>query len=103
MDMRNNIDEFQTWLSILSKDKTHIKNFDLFGTRAAILWNDGDEKIYVISITSFSRGVPQTNKYDYFWFNLHGGYWSGKAPRGCTDKIKEEIRTVFEVALTKRL
>ena len=93
--MSSDIDGFQLWLSILSKDKKHVKNFDLFGTRAAILWNEGDEEINIISITSFSHGVPQTHKYDYFWFNLHGGYWSGKAPRGCADKIREEIKTLF--------
>jgi hypothetical protein len=93
--MSNDVDQFKVWLSILSKDKKHIKNFDLFGTRATILWNDGDEEIYVISITSFSHGVPQTNKYDYFWFNLRGNYWSGMAPRGCSEKIREEIKRLF--------
>jgi hypothetical protein len=99
--MAKDADEFQTWLSILMKDKKRVRHFDLFGTRAAVLWNDGDTEVYVISITSFSGGVPQTNKYDYFWYNLGGGYWSGKSPRGCTDRIKEELGTMFGASAAK--
>lgn len=86
-----NLDDFDRWISILNKDKKKIHNFDLFGTRAAVLWNDCEDEIYVVCITSFKNGHPQTAKYDYFGYNIHKKYWSWKPPRGCAERVKEEL------------
>jgi len=89
-------DDFELWVSILEKDKKNAKHFQLFGTRAAILWNDSDNEIEVVCLNRFNSGEPEKgSKYDHFGFDLKGWYWTVYTPRGAADKIKEEIQGIF--------
>lgn len=84
--------DYQIWVDVLSKDKSNIEEFDLFGTKAAIVWNDGDDEVTIICITSFRNKEPQTNKWDYYSFNIREEYWAGMQPRGSPARIREELK-----------
>lgn len=89
-------DEFELWVSILEKDKRNVKHFQLFDTRAALLWNDNENEIEVVCLNRFNNGTAEKgSKYDHFGFDLKGWYWTVYTPRGAADKIKEEIQGVL--------
>jgi hypothetical protein len=75
-------DEYEFWLDIFKEEKSNIKEFDLFGTKAAIAWNDGDDVVIVICITAFTNKKPITKTWNYFEFNIKERYWIGRTPRG---------------------
>ena len=87
-------DDYFNWVSVLKERNPNIKKFDLFGTKAAILWKSGAREVEVVCLTAFSKGVPSTKKYEYFSFNIHEWYWSGVQPRGCATQIKEQLKIV---------
>jgi len=89
-------DDFELWVSILEKEKRNIKHFQLFGTKAALLWNDDDNEIEVVCLNRFNGGRPEKgSKYDHFGFDLKGWYWTIYTPHGAAEKIKDEIQRLF--------
>jgi hypothetical protein len=84
--------DYHLWLSILRKRNPNIEEFELFGTKAAILWAEGAEEVEIVCLTGFNKGKPETKKYDYFSFNIKEWYWSGKMPRGCSSNIKDQLK-----------
>jgi len=54
--------DFERWVSIIKKDKKNIKLFELFGTKAAVLWNDGEDEIEVVCLNSFTNGMPEKGR-----------------------------------------
>jgi len=85
-------DDFKSWLNVFKNKRSNMKEFDLFGTKAAIVWSDGDEEVVIICITAFQKQKPITNKWDYFEFNVEEKYWSGAAPKGSSARIREELK-----------
>ena len=89
-----NDDDYDIWLNIFKKDKANIKEFDLFGTRAAVAWNDGDDEAVIICITAFRNGEPITKKWDHYEFNIREKYWAGMQPKGSPARIREELKSL---------
>lgn len=87
-------DKYEVWLKVFSEEKSNIREFDLFGTKAAIAWNNNDVEIIVICITAFRNGKPITNKFDYFGFNVKDKYWTGVTPTGSPARIREELKSI---------
>lgn len=89
-------DDYQSWVSILSEKNPKKSEFQLHGTKAAIVWGEKgfEDVVQVVCITSFSKGVPATQKYEYYQFDIAGWYWSGMQPRGCATDIKKYIKSL---------
>ncbi|MCD6296217.1 MAG: hypothetical protein J7M30_03585 [Deltaproteobacteria bacterium] len=87
-------DDYEIWLNIFKKEKSNIKEFELFGTKAAIAWNDGDAEVVIICITSFRNQEPVTKKWDNFEFNVREKYWTGITPKGSPARIREELKSI---------
>ncbi len=85
-------DDYEIWFDIFKNEKSNIKEFDLFGTKAAIAWNEGDEEVVIICITAFRNSEPITKKWDHFEFNVRDKYWSGIQPKGSPARIREELK-----------
>ena len=85
-------DDYEIWLKIIKEEKTHFSEFDLFGTKAAICWNDNDEEVKVICITAFRNQKPITKKWDHFDFNIQEKYWVSVTPRGSPAMIREQLK-----------
>ena len=90
-------DDYSIWVSILKEEKPNTYDFDLLGTRATILWKDDDPEVSVVCITQFANGIPKTNKYDHFDFNIKEWYWCRTTPRGSADAIKKKFEELFRV------
>lgn len=84
-------DDHDIWVHILKDGYPHISSFELFGTKASVLWNEGDPEIEVVCVTAFVNGAPKTKKWDHFAFHVHEGYWIGVKPRGCAAEIRQVI------------
>jgi len=89
---RKHSDDYEIWLSVFKEEKSNIKEFDLFGTKAAVAWNEGDNEITVICITAFQNQQPITKKWDHFEFNIEEKYWTGATPKGSPARIREELK-----------
>ncbi|MGH2509493.1 MAG: hypothetical protein ACRDHZ_19115 [Ktedonobacteraceae bacterium] len=87
-------DDYEIWLDIFKKEKSNIREFDLFGTKAAIAWNEGDSEVVVICATEFRSQEPITKKWDNYEFNIEEKYWSRIAPKGSAERIREEIKVL---------
>jgi hypothetical protein len=87
-------DDYEIWLDIFKKEKSNIKEFDLYGTKAAIAWNDGDSEAVVICITAFTNQEPTTKKWDHFEFDIKDKYWTSVTPRGSASRIREELASL---------
>jgi hypothetical protein len=85
---------YSTWLAVFREQKRNIKEFDLFGTKAAIAWNDEEKEVTVICITEFRNGKPATKQWDYFDFDVEDKYWPGASPRGSAKRIREELKAL---------
>ncbi|MGH1432436.1 MAG: hypothetical protein ACRBB4_15130 [Neptuniibacter sp.] len=88
--------DYYRWVSVLKDNKPNIHEFDLFGTKAAILWKESSSEVEVVCLTAFNKGSPTTKKYDYFTFNIKDWYWLGTQPRGCANQVKEHLKGVQE-------
>lgn len=88
--------DYQSWVSILSAKNPHISEFQLYGTKAAVIWGEkgAEDVVQVVCITSFSKGVPVTKKYEYYQFDIAGWYWSYMAPRGSAGEVKSYIKSL---------
>ncbi|MGE0810288.1 MAG: hypothetical protein AB7N69_06685 [Immundisolibacter sp.] len=84
-------DDYEIWLDVFKKEKIHVEEFDLYGTKAAITWNAGDSEVTVICITEFTNKMPSTKKWDHFDFNIKDKSWIGTTPRGSATRIREEL------------
>jgi hypothetical protein len=89
-------EDYQFWVSILSEKNSHISEFQLYGTKAAIIWGEKGfgNSVQVVCITSFSKGTPATKKYECYQFDIAGWYWGGMQPRGCASEIKKYIKSL---------
>jgi hypothetical protein len=89
-------DDYQSWVSILSEKNPHLSEFQLYGTKAAVIWGeDGmEDVVQVVCITSFNKGVPVTKKYEYYQFDIVGWYWSYMAPKGSASEVKSYIKSL---------
>jgi len=79
---------------VFRDQKKNIREFDLFGTKAAIAWNDDESEVVVICITSFRNGEPMTTILDYFDFDIKEKYWAGATPKGASSRIREEFKKI---------
>ena len=87
-------DDYEIWLDIFKKEKSNIKEFYLYGTKAAIAWNDDDSEAVVICITAFTNQAPTTRKWDHFEFDVKEKYWTSVTPRGSASRIREELTSL---------
>jgi hypothetical protein len=87
---------FKSYMFILKDDYYRLREFDLFGTKAALLWNNGYFDVCVICISSFNKGKPQTYNYNRYYFDTKEWIWTTGLPRGCAAKIKKEIKLIIE-------
>ena len=83
---------YNDFLPIHLKHYYRIKEFDLYGTKAALLWNNGYSEICVFCITHFNKQKPKTAKYYFFDYDVKYQIWTSEPPRGCAQKIKDEIK-----------
>jgi len=83
---------YKFFLPIPNKHYYRIKEFDLYGTKAALLWNNGYSEVCVFCITHFNKQKPQTAKYYFFDYDVKYQIWTSEPPKGCAQKIKEEIK-----------
>ena len=91
------LDDCGRWVAILSDEFINAHKFELFGTKAAILWTDNNEEIAIVCMSRFTREAPDTgSKYDHYRFNIHDWYWSGFQPKGCATRIKAELSRLFK-------
>ena len=90
----SNHDKYEGWLKVFREEKSNIREFDLFSTKAAVAWNDNDSEIIVICISAFRNGNPLTSKFDYFEFNVKEKYWTGATPIGSPARIREELKNM---------
>ena len=63
-------DDYDIWVEVLREDNPRIAEFDLYGTRAALLWKDDEHEVSVVCITQFTNKIPETQKYDHYEFNI---------------------------------
>jgi hypothetical protein len=83
-------------MGIYIGERKKINHFELFGTRAALLWSDGDDEIEIVCLNRFINGAPEKgSKYDHFGVDLKRWYWTVYTPRGAAEKIKDEIQSLF--------
>ena len=87
-------DDYEIWLNIIKDRNSNIRELNLFGTKAAVLWNDGHDEAEVICITAFRNSVPITKKRDHFSFNIKEEYWVGQQPKGASARIREQIKAI---------
>lgn len=89
-------DDYQSWLSILSEKNPHLSEFQLYGTKAAVIRGEKgmEDVVQVLCITSFSKGIPVTKKYEYYQFDIAGWYWSYATPRGSAGEVKSYIKSL---------
>lgn len=79
-------DNFEKWMAILQKKNR--KDFTLYGTRAALAWNNDEwvkdvYEVVVVCINHFINGVPASrSEYDNFIFYLNDWRWEGWKPKG---------------------
>lgn len=90
----SNHNKYEVWLKVFSEEKSNIREFDLFGTKAAIAWNNNDNEIVVICISAFRNEKPLTSKFDYFEFNVKEKYWTGATPTGSPARIRQELKNM---------
>jgi len=84
-------DDYDILLDTFQELKSNVSEFELFGTKAAIAWNDGDREVFIICITAFSMQEPITNKWDHFEFDIKEKNWSYGPPKGAETRILEEL------------
>lgn len=73
----------------------HTHLFTLFGTEAALAWNDGDDMVYVWCISRFSKGEPTTKVYARYYYGINDKVWHSPPPgaaRECLKEIKTALR-----------
>jgi len=71
----------------------HTHEFELFGTPAALGWNDGDDNVDVWCISRFSRGRPQTKVMNRYYYWISDRSW-GDPPKGAARECLAEIKKV---------
>lgn len=86
--------EYEVWRNLFRQEKDHVKEFELFGTQAAIGWNDDDDAVMVTCVTAFRNQAPVTKKWDLFEFNLRNLNWTGATPKGSPARIREELKEI---------
>jgi hypothetical protein len=74
----------------------HTHHFKLFGTDAALSWNDGDGDIDVWCISRFSKGEPQTNVHTRYNYSIANGIWNDP-PKGASRECLAEIKKVLKL------
>ena len=84
-------DDYDFLLDTFKEQKSNISEFELFGTKAAIAWNDGDREVFIICIRAFRMQEPITNKWDHFEFDIKEKKWSYGPPKGAETRIREEL------------
>lgn len=85
-------DDYARWISALRGDYPNMHEFEIFGTKAAVLWRDNDPEVQVVCLNRFLKGQPeQYSKYDYFGYNTAEKYWTTIAPKGAAEKAKDAI------------
>lgn len=75
-----------------SEENDQIHFFDLYGTRAGIYWGEGDKEVTVVCLSAFRNGKPDSEKVDWYDFNIVEGYWSGMEPKGCKQPVRNELK-----------
>ena len=70
-------------------------DFQLFGTAAMLGWTPGDGDVEVWCISSFSKGLPKTQVWRLFRYNLENDYWE-EPPKGAARECQAEIRRVVK-------
>lgn len=74
----------------------HTHEFKLFGTDAALGWNDGDGDVDVWCISRFSKGEPTTKVMARYNYSYKNRIWN-EAPKGASKECLAEIRNTLNL------